>query len=221
MLRRGAGIRSLTITWPDSAPDSDDEAEYEEPSPAAVWRLQLTVASLLTALASGLRRLVHVCTCFVPWSDTMLPLAAGGVSALQALHIECCHLTTAGELPALASSLTELSLSLCGNFAEVNSLPDMPAALRKLSLLESLSIDSLLSDAGGRGTACLPSLSVPATQPPQMRDFLLPIQSTRSALLPQRPHAPHLPVGVGNECGPRGGPARQLQLAHTPGQPAP
>ena len=114
-----------------------------------MWSLQLTVASVLTALAPSLQRLHHTFTCFIPWADALLPLGAGGGGALRSLHLDRCHLASLAGLGAMGGSLTELSISLCEGFADSHVLPGLPATLRALPLLESLTLDTLCSDPGG------------------------------------------------------------------------
>ncbi|PSC69318.1 coenzyme Q-binding COQ10 mitochondrial [Micractinium conductrix] len=154
VLKHASGIRSLTINWPGY-----DQDNFIEISEGLVWSLQLTVASVLTALAPSLQRLHHTFTCFIPWADALLPLGGGGGGALRSLHLDRCHLASLAGLGAMGGSLTELSISLCEGFADSHVLPGLPATLRALPLLESLTLDTLCSDPVPDTLSCLTRLT--------------------------------------------------------------
>ena len=168
-------MHSLEITWL-----SDDFAEEPElPEPFA-WQLHALIASLLSVLAPGLRRLSHSLIPIIFWKDTLLPLVSGGGSKLQVVAL---RLPSTAGLAALGGSLTELSIDT--SESDGAALPDLSATLRRLPLLEDLQLSICETDPGE-------SCSLKSMHAPHSNDHLPPPYGPScSAHHPQLPHVPH------------------------------
>ncbi|PSC67036.1 Coenzyme Q-binding COQ10 mitochondrial [Micractinium conductrix] len=149
VLKRVSGMHSLEITWL-----SDDFAEEPElPEPFA-WQLHALIASLLSVLAPGLRRLSHSLIPIIFWKDTLLPLVSGGGSKLQVVAL---RLPSTAGLAALGGSLTELSIDT--SESDGAALPDLSATLRRLPLLEDLQLSICETDPVLTTLSCLTCLT--------------------------------------------------------------